>query len=427
DGGALNATTIANSLDIIVTTGTVTSNGAALNNNAGASLAINGGALTGLGAIDNTSAEADAITLAAGTNLGFTTLTSSAGMISVGSGASLTGTSVALTGAADLDLNGGTITGTLDNQSTVQISLEGNVNGAFTQQGAGVETLVDGTGVIFGDTATISTGLLNADANVDVTNALTLAAGTSLDVADNVTVNGGTVSIGALAAATLGNGVTISSDTGLLDNAATLSFGTNGTLSSATTLTNSGTITFADGGALNATTIANSLDIIVTTGTVTSNGAALNNNAGASLAINGGALTGLGAIDNTSAEADAITLAAGTNLGFTTLTSSAGMISVGSGASLTGTSVALTGAADLDLNGGTITGTLDNQSTVQISLEGNVNGAFTQQGAGVETLVDGTGVIFGDTATISTGLLNADANVDVTNALTLAAGTSLDV
>ncbi|WP_425073511.1 beta strand repeat-containing protein, partial [Sagittula sp. S175] len=458
DGGALNATTIANSLDIIVTTGTVTSNGAALNNNAGASLAINGGALTGLGAIDNTSAEADAITLAAGTNLGFTTLTSSAGMISVGSGASLTGTSVALTGAADLDLNGGTITGTLDNQSTVQISLEGNVNGAFTQQGAGVETLVDGTGVIFGDTATISTGLLNADANVDVTNALTLAAGTSLDVADNVTVNGGTVSIGALAAATLGNGVTISSDTGDLSNDTTLSFGTDGTLSSAAALTNSGAVTFGTNGTM---TSVGAFDNVSGAGSITFNdGGTLSSGTGT--ITNGGPLT---VNDGSVTTANTSIVASGMGTG---ITLSGGDLNLGTGTltdSLTGSLIALTVAGDasgtatftasaltfsearfdldssvalatldvgtVTLNGvaaastlfGTITGAVDlNAGTLTVDGDSTIGGAVSVDGTAPTTTLtidDGATLTASSGVTVGAATTTAtDAVLDVNGSLT---------
>ncbi|WP_407493019.1 hypothetical protein [Pseudooceanicola sp. MF1-13] len=427
DAGGLTAPTISNSGDIIVTAGQVSANGSALNNIAGGSLAVNGGSFQGFGAINNTSAEADAITVGDTAWLNFDTLTSSAGMITVGGGTTLmSGTSVALTGNADLDLNGGTIRAALDNQSSTQISLSGKVEGAFTQQGAGSETLIDGTGATFTTTANITSGTLNADANVDVASALSMGAGTTLDAADGVTINAGTMTLNGTTTAVLGNSVTLSTDTGLLDTAATMTFGTNGSLTSAAALSNSGAVTLGTNGTM--TSVA-AFDNVSGLGSITFNdGGTLSSGTGT--LTNGGTITvndGQVTTNNTSIVADG--MGTGTTL-------SGGDLNLGTGTFTdngTGNLTALTVAGDAS-GTATLTASALTFTEAQFDLDSTVNlatldlggtGTVTLNGVGQNSQLFGT---INGLVDLNTGTLTVDGASSITGAITVdGAGTSLIV
>lgn len=267
-----------------------------------------GTTVSGIATLTNTSAAADAITVGTGATLGFTTLNSSAGTITA---AGTLGGDVNLTGNAGLDLNGGTITGTLDNQSTTAITLSGAVNGAFSQQGAGVQATVDGP-MTFGSTVDIDTGTVIIAADTTATGTVSVdgtgAPVTTLTIADGATLTAEGaigINVGSTAGSTTSN--TVVNVNGNIGR----------TVAGGSALTNAaGTVNLGNGG---TTTVAGA--VIQNGGAMVVTGDVDINNVGATvgvLDINGGTLNVVSGTLNAAridlADADGVTLGAGAAL-----------------------------------------------------------------------------------------------------------------
>ncbi|WIY24414.1 beta strand repeat-containing protein [Parasedimentitalea psychrophila] len=271
----------------------------------------------------------------------------------------------------------------------------------LTIYGSGTDTLAV-TGLI-----SITSGELTLDTITTTTGAVTIASGATLNVSTNKVLSADSIdNSGAL---TVADGATVEA-AGEIHNEST------------------GTVTLSAGAVLNSDSNSSGSEIVrndgaivvnAGVGTVAVGSSALTNQGTGTIAVNTGTMNGITTLTNSSTSATAIDVASGATLGFTTLNSSAGTITAAG--NLDG-NVLLTGTAGLDLNDGSITGALDNQSSTAITLDGTVTGLFTQSTeATASTTIDGTST-FTAGIDIDEGTLTVNAatsaDVDVANAAT---------
>jgi fibronectin-binding autotransporter adhesin len=344
-------------------------------------LNVTGGTLNGITILTNTSTSGTAIQLAAGATLGFTTLNSSAGTLT--SAGTLNG-NVAMSGAGQLDMNGGSITGTLMNTSTAAQTVQGTVTGLFTQNGAASQTTLDGA-------TTLTAGFVNTLGTVTVDNALTLAAASSnagtLDVNANILGNQTITNTGAM---TLAGDVTGA----ITQTAGTLDVDGNSAVSGATGVSG-GTLTVNAGQTLTATggLSTSGTGILDLDGTITGNV----DNTSTTQNLLAGTIAGT----YTQNLATASTLIDGAS-SITTLTNTDGTVTVDNALTL---AAASSNAGTLDVNAN-ILGNQTITNTGAMDLSANITGNVTQNGpaAVINTVAN---------STISGSLINTDGTIEV--------------
>ncbi len=311
------------------------------------------------------------------------------------------GGTVAFTNPADdaiFDPAADGATVTIDAGSITAATLTSSAIGLTINGATGTDTLAV-TGLI-----SITSGQLTLDTITTTTGAVTIASGATLNVNTNKVLSANSI-----------------------DNSGALTVADGGTVEAAGEIHNesTGTVTFSGNAVLNSDSDSSGSEIVRNDGSIVVNAGvgtvdvasnALTNQGTGIIDVNTGTMNGITTLTNSSTSATAIDVASGATLGFTTLNSSAGTITAAG--TLDG-NVVLTGTADLDLNDGTITGTLNNQSTTAITLQGTVTGAVVQNNAGAQTTIDGATIL-------TAGFTNTSGTltVETGNTLTLGAASA---
>ena len=363
------------------------------------------------------------------TQIGVTTVASD-GIVTVGSGIELEFSSLTNDGTVNLG-ESATLTGTgntYTNNGTTNVSDNATIQDAGAIENSGLlrfegsATLNSDTnssgGEIITNTGTLDlTTLTNADPTVDALDDLTSTGGSALiQLAEDTELTvAGTLTNADGASVTIGTDATVSaSDDVVNTSGSTITVGMDGTLSATNGVLNDDTATLD----VNGGTVSGALD---NSATVTFAGTMTGNVANTGVFTVDGDSTMAGDFDNE----DGGTLTVNEDLtGITTLTNTGtgSTVTVGSGATLGATSLVNELTATLDVNGGTVSGALDNSATVTFAgtMTGDVanTGSFTIDGdstmAGDFDNEDGGTLTVNEDLTGITTLTNAGAGSTVT-------------
>ena len=363
------------------------------------------------------------------TQIGVTTVASD-GIVTVGSGIELEFSSLTNDGTVNLG-ESATLTGTgntYTNNGTTNVSDNATIQDAGAIENSGLlrfegsATLNSDTnssgGEIITNTGTLDlTTLTNADPTVDALDDLTSTGGSALiQLAEDTELTvAGTLTNADGASVTIGTDATVSaSDDVVNTSGSTITVGMDGTLSATNGVLNDDTATLD----VNGGTVSGALD---NSATVTFAGTMTGNVANTGVFTVDGDSTMAGDFDNE----DGGTLTVNEDLtGITTLTNTGtdSTVTVGSGATLGATSLVNELTATLDVNGGTVSGALDNSATVMFAgtMTGDVanTGSFTVDGdstmAGDFDNEDGGTLTVNEDLTGITTLTNAGAGSTVT-------------
>lgn len=187
-----------------------------------------------------------------GTNTYTGGTTISAGILQVGGGALGTGSATGTLGGGNIS-NSGTLTINRSNSYIVANNISGT--GAFTQVGAGTTTLT-GTNTYTGKT-TITSGTLSIDSDARLGNA------PASPVADQLTLDGGTLQMTATGTLGVNRGVTVGTANGAIETTPTVVATIGGVVAGSGDLTKTG-----DGTLLFTAANTNSGNVIVSAGTL---------------------------------------------------------------------------------------------------------------------------------------------------------------